>query len=140
MNQIDDNIFNYDSCSICKNIPEYKFVEILHTDERIPQEIDELQIVGGNSFIGEIRKCSLCGTYYEFIHDHDSESGVGYGYTDESIRRITFTDVIKKIRKKLGGYEANFALQQEFDYLIKNNERFRKIVSKREGDKKNEFK
>ena len=122
--------FNHQNCSICKDIPNYKTVEILHTKERLPKEIDELHTIGGSASISQLRKCPFCGTYYLFIHDHDSESGVGYGSTDETIRRISYTDAIKQIKKKFKGFEATEELKEELEYLVKNNENFMKIMSK----------
>ncbi len=90
-------------CSICKGIPEYKFVETLHTDERLPEEVDQLLVIGGYGLYGceQVRKCPECGTFYSFLHDHDSESGVGYGYTDEAIQRLTPEKALDLIEKTL---------------------------------------
>ena len=76
-------------CNICKNIPDYKFADILHKKESLPDEVEELQVIGGYEHDCQIRKCSLCGTYYRYYYDHDSESGVGYGSTDSFIKRLT---------------------------------------------------
>ena len=82
---------DFKSCSICKHIPDHKFVEILHTDARLPEQVDQLEVIGGYGFYGheQVRKCPLCNTYYTYLSDHDSEAGLGFGYTDEEIRRIT---------------------------------------------------
>jgi len=98
MNEISD----FTKCKICKIIPDYKSVEKLHTDERLPKEVKELQIIGGYPINCQVRKCTLCGTYYNYYYDHDSQSGVGEGYTDESIERITpkkAQELIKHILK-----------------------------------------
>lgn len=91
------------SCSICSGIPEYKFVETLHTSERLPEEVDQLLVIGGYGLYGceQVRKCPECGTFYSFLHDHDSESGVGYGYTDEAIQRLSPEKALDLIEKTL---------------------------------------
>ena len=91
------------ACPICKGIPDYKFVEMLHTNERLPEEVAHLLVIGGYGLYGseQVRKCPTCGTYYAFLHDHDSESGVGYGYTDESIERLTPEKALDLIEKTL---------------------------------------
>ena len=91
------------TCAICKGIPDYKFVETLHTNERLPEEVAQLLVIGGYGLYGseQVRKCPTCGTYYAFLHDHDSESGVGYGYTDESIERLTPEKALVLIEKTL---------------------------------------
>jgi len=91
------------TCSICKGIPESMFVEILHTAERLPEEVDQLLVIGGYGLYGceQVRKCPECGTFYTFLHDHDSESGVGYGYTDEAIRRLTSEQALDLVEKTL---------------------------------------
>lgn len=90
-------------CSICKHIPDHKFVETLHTNERLPTQVDQLAILGGYGLYGseQVRKCPECGTYYSFLHDHDSESGVGYGYTDEAITRLTSQSALDLIEKTI---------------------------------------
>ena len=90
-------------CAICKGIPDYKFVETLHTDERLPEEVEQLDVLGGYGLYGceQVRKCPTCGAYYSFLHDHDSESGVGYGYTDEAITRLTPEKALDLIEKTM---------------------------------------
>ena len=82
---------DHENCPICKHIPDHKFVETLHTNARLPKQVDQLEILGGYGLYGheQVRKCPLCKTYYTYLSDHDSESGVGFGYTDEEITRIT---------------------------------------------------
>ena len=43
---------DFKSCSICKHIPDHKFVETLHTDARLPTQVDQLEILGGYGFHG----------------------------------------------------------------------------------------
>ena len=90
-------------CSTCSNIPDSKFVETLHTSERLPKEVDDLLVIGGYGLYGceQVRKCSECGTFYSFLHDHDSESGVGYGYTDEAIVRLSPEKALELIERTL---------------------------------------
>ena len=90
-------------CAICKGIPDYKFVETLHTSERLPEEVDQLEVIGGYGLYGceQVRKCPLCGTFYSFLHDHDSESGMGYGYTDEAIKRLTPEQAVDMIERTM---------------------------------------
>ena len=91
------------NCPICTHIPDHKFVETLHTDARLPEQVDQLEIIGGYGFYGydQVRKCRLCKTYYTYLHDHDSESGVGFGYTDEEIQRITPEIALKVMNRIL---------------------------------------
>ena len=95
---------DYRNCPICQHIPDHKFVETLHTDARLPEQVDQLEILGGFGFHGygneQVRKCPLCQTYYTYLYDHDSESGVGIGWTDQEIQRITpesALDVMERI-------------------------------------------
>ena len=111
----------FSECKICKNIPEYKLVDKLRTDERLPKEVEELQIIGGYAHDCQIRKCTLCGVYYRYYYDHDSESGVGYGYTDESIKRITPERAQELMNVVIKAYPQLplEKLRQELDYLRK---------------------
>ena len=84
-----NEIIDIAGCTLCQNIPDYKLADKLHKKEQLPEEVEELQVIGGYAHDCQIRKCNLCGTYYRYYYDHDSESGVGYGYTDESVKRIT---------------------------------------------------
>ena len=96
-------------------------VEKLHTKERLPKEVEELQVIGGYPINCQVRKCTLCGTYYEYYYDHDSESGVGIGYTDESIKRITPEQAqacIKHILKIFPDFPSDL-LKPEYEYLKK---------------------
>jgi hypothetical protein len=94
---------DYRNCPICRHIPDHKFVETLHTDARLPEQVDQLEILGGYGFYGyeQVRKCPLCKTYYTYLSDHDSESGVGIGWTDEEIRRITPESALKVMERVL---------------------------------------
>lgn len=108
MTKVQKSPTDFKSCSICKHIPDHKFVETLHTDARLPEQVDQLEVLGGYGFYGheQVRKCPLCKTYYTYLHDHDSESGVGIGWTDEEIRRITpesALDVMKRVLKASQG-------------------------------------
>lgn len=78
------------ACSLCGKIPDLLKVELLHSEERLPVEVDKLRCIGGpgNYSSPQIRVCPECGTYFNFIHEHDSEAGMGEGYTDEIISRI----------------------------------------------------
>jgi len=91
------------ACSICKHIPAHKFVETLHTNERLPEQVTQLIVLGGYGLYGseQVRKCPECAAYYSFLHDHDSESGVGYGYTDEAITRLSAPHALKLIEKTI---------------------------------------
>ena len=40
------------ACAICKGIPDYKFVETLHTNERLPEEVAQLLVMGGYGLYG----------------------------------------------------------------------------------------
>jgi len=65
--------------------------------------VNQLVVMGGSSLYGshQVRKCPQCGTYYDFLHEHDSEAGVGYGYTDEAIARITPEEALKYMEQNL---------------------------------------
>ncbi|OGK11627.1 MAG: hypothetical protein A2W80_12465 [Candidatus Riflebacteria bacterium GWC2_50_8] len=86
----------YLTCSLCGKIPDLVKVELLHSEERLPPEVDSLRCIGGsgNCSSPQIRVCPECGTYYGFIHEHDSEAGMGEGYTEEIISRITSERVL----------------------------------------------
>jgi hypothetical protein len=98
---------DFKNCSICQHIPDHKLVETLHTEARLPKQVDQLEIIGGYGFHGyeQVRKCPLCKTYYTYLYDHDSESGVGYGYTDEEVQRITPETALKIMERILMDYE-----------------------------------
>lgn len=36
----------------------------------------------------QLRRCPACGAHFAYTWDHDSQSGVGYGYTDERLERL----------------------------------------------------
>jgi len=119
---------NFSECKICLNIPDNKLVDKLHKTERLPEEVKDLEVIGGYAHDCQIRKCTLCGTYYRYYYDHDSESGVGYGYTDESIKRLSteraqeLMNVVVKVYPQLPLEK----LKQELEHLRK----------KRRGDKR----
>ncbi len=101
---MDDISPNNPKCEICQHISSYVEVETLHTPDRLPKEVDRLGIIGGMNAdygLGQVRKCPKCGTYYAWFHDHDSESGTGYGYTDESIRRLTIEEAQERLKKNI---------------------------------------
>ncbi len=104
-----------EACSICSGIPAYQFVETLHTDERLPEQVDQLLVLGGYGLHGseQVRKCPECGTFYSFLHDHDSESGMGFGYTDEAIKRLTPDQALDRIEKTYKSSEQNAAYWSE---------------------------
>ena len=109
-----------EACPLCSGIPEYKFVETLHTDERLPEQVEQLLVLGGYGLYGseQVRKCPECGTFYSFLHDHDSESGMGYGYTDEAIKRLTPEQALDLIEKtcKSSEQEAAYWSERRDDY------------------------
>ena len=116
------------ACNLCKHIPSRMEVEILHTPDRLPEEIERLEIIGGNhadSTLGQLRKCPECGTYYRWLHDHDSESGSGYGYTDEGIERISPKQALECIHanlKQIQNFERREAHKEEKERLMKERE------------------
>ena len=57
----------------------------------------------------QVRKCPECGAFYSFLHDHDSESGMGYGYTDEAIKRLTPEQALDLIEKTCKSSEHEIA-------------------------------
>ena len=107
------------NCEICQHIPEYKAVETLHTSARLPEEVYKLEWIGNIDAVQEFRKCPLCGTYYCYHSDPDSESGLGYGYTDEAIRRLTPEAAIHLLKYALRfPFWAKRQLQEELDLLL----------------------
>jgi hypothetical protein len=52
-----------------------------------------LAVVSGDAWDGQRRRCVVCGAHFEYTYDHDSQSGVGYGFTDETIERLFTFDV-----------------------------------------------
>lgn len=76
-------------CPICRKIPKYKEVDLINTNENLPDEIIKLEIIEGYSHDCQIRKCKDCGKYHPYYYDHDSELGSGLGYAEESIKRIS---------------------------------------------------
>ena len=135
-------------CSICKHIPDHKFVETLHTEARLPEQVNQLEILGGYGFYGypQVRKCPLCKTHYTYLHDHDSESGVGIGWTDEEITRITpesALDVMDRVletsqralehwTKEFHKTQDTYAQRWMTEYTQEVNRLTREIVSLRE--------
>ncbi len=95
---------NHKTCSICKYLPDSIDIETLHTEDRLPVQEKQLEIIGGlssDSSLGQIRKCPSCDTYYVFVYDHDSESGMGPGYTDQSLYRISKEDAKERLSKNI---------------------------------------
>jgi hypothetical protein len=91
------------ACSLCKHIPEKLKVETMHTPDRLPKEVEKLEIIGGmcsDYMLGEVRVCPDCGTHYLYYRDHDSE-GVGDGYTDESIERVSAMQAKEAMEKNI---------------------------------------
>jgi len=82
---------NVPACEVCRDIPERMMVETLHTPDRLPAAVERLTVIGGAGTYGceQLRKCPACGAYFSYINDHDSEAGLGYGYTDEAVRRLS---------------------------------------------------
>jgi hypothetical protein len=99
----------HENCQICKYIPDHKFVEILHTNARLPKQVDQLEILGGYGFYGykQVRKCPLCKTYYTYLSDHDSESGVGFGWTDQEIQRLMPESAPNVLERVLADAQSN---------------------------------
>lgn len=109
-------------------------VETLHTNERLPKEVDKLEIVGGNNAdyaLGEVRKCPECETYYLWFHDHDSESGVGYGYTDESITRMTKKETRERLERNIKSLDTWIEQLEEEANDPKNHEVVRESARER---------
>ncbi|MBT3981173.1 MAG: hypothetical protein HOE90_07450 [Bacteriovoracaceae bacterium] len=104
---------DFENCSSCKNIPKTLMVEKLHTPKRLPKEVSELSTIGGYATDGELRKCQHCLTYYIYHYDHDSESGVGNGYTDEGITRISNAEAKKMLPDLLKSAEASLDYWQK---------------------------
>jgi len=120
-------------CSICKHIPDHKFVETLHTEERLPKQVDQLEILGGYGFYGspQVRKCPLCKTYYTYLHDHDSESGVGIGWTDEEIQRLTpesALDVMARVLEDCRHSLQHFTKKHDQPSITKHTQQVNRLI------------
>ena len=78
------------ACRVCSTIPQSMRVELLHGSDRLPEATSSLVVVGGEGIYGaeQLRRCPSCGAYFSWIHDHDSEAGLGVGWTDEVIARL----------------------------------------------------
>jgi len=110
------------SCKICRSIPEYLEVDVMHTPDRLPKAVDQLRLIGGvaaDAALGQIRQCPACDAFFLFFHDHDSESGTGYGYTDESIMRIDEARVREALERNIEFFER--AVRYKEDELKKTN-------------------
>lgn len=103
-----------DECRICRAIPD--------TAERpLPREVEELQGFGGAAY--RLRRCPLCGRYYDYFYDHDSGGGTSEGGTDETIRRLSPADAIDALRDVLN--ELPFApmptLEADLERLLREH-------------------
>ena len=75
-------------CRICRAIPDTR-------EDPLPREVEQLERFGGAAY--RLRRCPLCGTYYDYFHDHDNGGGTSAGSTDESIRRLSPAETIEGI-------------------------------------------
>ncbi len=124
---------DFKRCSICKHIPDHKFVETLHTEARLPEQVNQLEILGGYGFHGypQARKCPLCKTYYTYLHDHDSESGVGIGWTDEEIQRLTpesALDVMARVLEDCRHSLKHFTKKHDQPSIIKHTQEVNRLI------------
>ncbi|HOY68233.1 MAG TPA: hypothetical protein PLP29_15235 [Candidatus Ozemobacteraceae bacterium] len=87
------------SCHLCGPIPDFQKVELLHGKERLPEQVGRLERIAGSGVYGaeELRVCRACGCYFLFLHDHDSEAGMGEGYSDEAITRIDTDRALREL-------------------------------------------
>jgi len=122
------------SCPICMHIPDHKAVETLHTDARLPEQVDQLEDLGGWGFHGygneQVRKCPLCKTYYSYLCDHDSESGVGIGWTDQEIQRITPESALAVMERILQTWHG---ARKDWPKLTQEITSLRQLLGIREG-------
>jgi hypothetical protein len=81
-------------CAVCRTIPDFLEVETLHGDQRLPSAVGRLLSLGWYIECTSLARCTGCGTFFAVHYDHDSESGVGIGYTDESVRRLSQDEAI----------------------------------------------
>ena len=79
-------------CSFCSAIPDRLTVDTVHDPERLPEAVGRLEVVDGDVWDRQLRRCPECSAFFAYTRDHDSESGVGYGYTDETIERLWSVD------------------------------------------------
>ena len=111
-------------CALCDSIPSRLHVDTLHDPDAFPPAARGLAVVGGDVLDGQVRKCPGCDARFLYSRSHDNESGVGHGYTDELIVRITAAEARRKVsslllRRLRGGprdAEAS-TLESELDVL-----------------------
>lgn len=101
-------------CRICRAIPDTN-------EQPLPREVEELQRFGGAAF--QLRRCPLCGSYYDYFYDHDSGGGTSEGGTDESIRRLTPAETIDSIRDALNElpFEPIPTLETDLERLLREH-------------------
>lgn len=99
---------HHDTCDVCGDIPARLKVDILNTAERLPAAVEALSVLGGAGQYGaeQLRKCPGCGAYFSFIHDHDSEAGLGEGWTDEVVARLSRDEGLALAREAAAGAQA----------------------------------
>lgn len=105
------------TCAICGSIPDYLAMDTLNTSERLPEAVKAL-----NSITRKILKCPKCGIYFENIYEHDSELAMGenggapFGYTDESIERLTRANQLERMQaalEEIALYLKNFSVRSD---------------------------
>ena len=131
-------------CTQCKRIPDSLDVETMHTTDRLPKEVDKLEVIGGmgsDYALGQVRVCLACKTHYLYFRNHDSESGVGYGYTDESIKRISkdrakeaieknikvLDDIVGRLQDEIAGAELH-QFDRALDIAEGGDDKYRRMV------------
>lgn len=75
-------------CELCALLPDRLAVDTLQAPDAFPAAARRLEPVAGERSEGQVQRCPNCGAHFLYTFDHDSESGVGYGYTEETLERL----------------------------------------------------
>ena len=107
--------------------------EGLNRDSTAIELVDQLEILGGYGFYGspQVRKCPLCKTYYTYLHDHDSESGVGIGWTDEEIQRLapeSALDVMARVLEDCRHSLKHFTKKHDQPSITKHTQQVNRLI------------
>jgi hypothetical protein len=94
-------------CEICAALPDVIFADYQNKNETLPPEAGRLvPLIGENSSAyPTIRRCPDCGQLYSYEHDKDSSGGEhGWGYDEETLRKIDKADALRLLGWMLDGY------------------------------------
>jgi len=75
-------------CHVCATWPDRLIVDTLWEPASFPSAARTLEVVSGERWEEQLQRCPHCGAHYAYTFDHDSQSGVGLGYTEETLERL----------------------------------------------------